>query len=194
MTDSSKIRGNDAGADLIIEGVDGIDPAADEGARRQFRDTLGQFATGVTVMTTLTASGAHVGITVSSFNSLSLDPPLILWSIADTSACHEYFKVGDSFAVNVLAEDQEAVAVNFSKTGNDKFKSVKMLAGLGGIPLIGGCVVYFECCVEARYPGGDHDIIVGRVRRIFNVGKAPLLFHGGALRALGDQVEKIAGI
>lgn len=191
MTESSEIRGGSTDSDLIIEGVTGIDPAADEGARRRFRDTLGQFATGVTVMTTIASSGSHVGITVSSFNSLSLDPPLILWSIADTSTCHGYFKVGDPFAVNVLAEDQEALAVKFAKTGGDKFQGVNMLTGLGGIPLIGGCVVYFECRVEARYPGGDHDIIVGRVRRIFNVGKAPLLFHGGALRSLGDQVEKI---
>ena len=191
MTESSTFRGDDTGADLIIEGVTGIDPAADEGARRQFRDTLGQFATGVTIMTTVASSGAYIGITVSSFNSLSLDPPLILWSIADTSSCHGYFKVGDSFGVNVLAEDQESLAVNFSKTGGDKFQGVQMSTGLSGVPLIGGCVVYFECCVEARYPGGDHDIIVGRVRRIFNVGKAPLLFHGGALRTLGDQVDRI---
>ena len=189
--DFLKNRGNDVGAGLIIEGVSGIDPTADEGARRRFRDTLGQFATGVTVMTTM-SSLERVGITVSSFNSLSLDPPLILWSIAETSTCHRYFKVGEWFAVNVLAEDQESIAVNFAKTGTDKFSEIKTFTGLKSVPLISGCVVYFECCVEARYPGGDHDIIVGRVHRIFNVGKSPLLFHGGALRALGDQAEKLS--
>jgi flavin reductase (DIM6/NTAB) family NADH-FMN oxidoreductase RutF len=186
-------EGGNAGSELVIEGTAGIDPTSDDAARRLFRDTLGQFATGVTIMTTVSPSGEHLGITVSSFNSLSLDPPLILWSIAEASASHGYFCVGDPFAVNVLAEDQESLAMNFAKTGGDKYQGVKMLSGLNGVPLIGGCVVYFECHVDARYPGGDHDIIVGRVRRIFNVGRAPLLFHGGALRALGEHVEKITG-
>ncbi len=185
------IKSGDSAAQLMIEGTAGIDPSSGEAAQRQFRDTLGQFATGVTIITTVTPNGEHIGITVSSFNSLSLDPPLILWSLADTSISYEYFKVGEAFAVNVLAGDQEELAVNFSKTGEDKYRDVKMLTGLDGVPLIGGCVVYFECLVEARYPGGDHDIVVGRVRRIFNVGRAPLLFHDGALRALGGQVEKI---
>jgi 3-hydroxy-9,10-secoandrosta-1,3,5(10)-triene-9,17-dione monooxygenase reductase component len=180
-----------AGADLFIEGTAGIDPTSNDAARLRFRDTLGQFATGVTIMTMVAPSGDSMGITVSSFKSLSLDPPLILWSIANVSVSYEYFRVGDSFTVNVLAEDQENLAIRFSKTGKDKYQDVKMLSGLDGVPLISGCVVYFECQVEARYPGGDHDIIVGRVRRIFNVGRAPLLFHGGALRALGDQGEKI---
>lgn len=180
-------EGGNAGSELVIEGTAGIDPTSDDAARRKFRDTLGQFATGVTIMTTVAPSGEHLGITVSSFNSLSLDPPLILWSIADTSASHGYFRVGDPFAVNVLAEDQESLATSFAKTGGDKYQGVKMLTGLDSVPLIGGCVVYFECHVNARYSGGDHDIIVGRVRRIFNVGRAPLLFHGGALRALGEQ-------
>ena len=194
MTKRPKSRGASAGTDLNIEGTVGVDPIADDGARRQFRDTLGQFATGVTIMTTVTSNGEPVGITVSSFNSLSLDPPLILWSIAGTSTSHGHFRAGDSFAVNVLAEDQETLAKSFAKPGGDKFQGVEMLLGLDDVPLIGGCVVYFECCVDARYPGGDHDIIIGGVRRIFNVGRAPLLFHGGALRTLGEQVEKLAEI
>ncbi len=179
-------------ADLVINGVTGIDPSVDDAARRQFRDTLGHFATGVTVMTTTASDGELVGITVSSFNSLSLNPPLILWSIADTSTSYRNFNVGEAFAVNVLAEDQEDLAMSFAKAGADKFKSVNVLAGLDDVPLIDGCVVYFECSVDARYPGGDHDIIVGRVRRIFNIGKSPLVFHGGALRALGEQFDRLA--
>ena len=176
----------DTGLKLVIEDTVGIDPTSDDAARRQFRDTLGQFATGVTIMTMVGPKGDPIGITVSSFNSLSLDPPLILWSIAKDSVSFEYFRVEDSFAVNVLAEDQEDLAISFSKTGEDKYQGVEMLSGLDGVPLISGCVVYFECKVDARHPGGDHDIIIGRVRRIFNVGRAPLLFHGGALRAFGD--------
>ncbi|MHB1207694.1 MAG: flavin reductase family protein [Rhodospirillaceae bacterium] len=182
-----------AGADdiLTIEGKAGVDPAVDEAARRQFRDTLGHFCTGVTVMTSLVpgtdgkAGGEWVGITVSSFNSLSLDPPLILWSIARDSVSYGSYQVGSPFAVNVLSADQEELALRFARTGRDKFDTVTVHTGLGGVPLIDGCVVYLECVTEARYPGGDHDIIVGRVKRIYNIGRAPLLFHIGELKPLG---------
>lgn len=169
---------------LVIEGRAGIDPAAGDDARREFRDTLGQFATGVTVMTTVSPEGHRVGITASSFNSLSLDPPLILWSLARQAASFTAFQVGAAFAVNVLSAPQENLALQFARVGGGKFEGVALHPGLDEVPLISGCTVYFECLVEARYPGGDHDIIVGRVRRIFNVGKAPLLFHCGALRGL----------
>ena len=174
-----------SGADLRIDGREGVDLCGSEAARRAFRDTLGHFATGVTCMTTLSPSGGPVGITVSSFNSLSLDPPLILWSITNIAATFAGFQVGDPFAVNVLSSDQENLATKFAQAGGDKFAGVDLHVGLNGVPLIAGCVVYFECTVEARYSGGDHDIIVGRVRRIFNIGKTPLLFHGGALRTFG---------
>ena len=167
-----------------IEGQGGIDPACSEDARRQFRQTLGQFATGVTVMTALSARSDRVGITVNSFNSLSLDPPLVLWSIACTTPSYASFQVGDPFAVNVLSSEQEAVAARFARSAPDKFQGVELHDGLGGVPLLAGCVAYLECSTEARYPGGDHDIIVGRVLRIFNLRKAPLLFHGGSFRTL----------
>ena len=172
--------------DLLIAGKPGMEPVGSDDARRQFRNTLGHFCTGVTCMTTLSATGEPVGITVSSFNSLSLDPPLILWSIANSSTSFSCFQVGEPFAVNVLAEDQEGLAMKFAKTGGDKFQDVAVHAGLDGVPLLEGSVVYFECIGEARYPGGDHDIIIGRVRRIFNIGKKPLLFHAGAMRKFGD--------
>ena len=170
---------------LLIEGNAGIDPCGSDEVRRHFRNTLGHFATGVTCMTTLSPAGEPVGITVSSFNSLSLDPPLSLWSIAASGASFPAFQVGDHFAVNVLSAEQDALAMKFAKAGGDKFADVDVHHGLDGVPLIAGCVVYFECTVAARHPGGDHDIIVGRVRRIFNIGKTPLLFHGGALRTFG---------
>jgi len=184
MTTVAKSTVGDVGLDLLIEGRAGVDPSGSEDARREFRNTLGHFATGVTCMTTLSPKGEPVGITVSSFNSLSLDPPLILWSIAQYSASFACFQVGDPFAVNVLSAEQEPLATQFALAGGDKFGGVSVHEGLGGVPLIADCVVYLECTVEARYPGGDHDIIVGRVRRIFNIGKAPLLFHVGALRTL----------
>jgi 3-hydroxy-9,10-secoandrosta-1,3,5(10)-triene-9,17-dione monooxygenase reductase component len=176
--------------DLVIDGKSGIDPQGSEDARRSFRDTLGHFCTGVTAITALgPQSEDWVGITVSSFNSLSLDPPLILWSLARDSLSFGCFQPGSPFAVNVFSADQEKLAIQFAqpymqREGRAKFAGVPVHMGLDGVPLIQGCVVYLECETHARYPGGDHDIIVGRVRRIYNIGKAPLLFHAGAFKPL----------
>jgi flavin reductase (DIM6/NTAB) family NADH-FMN oxidoreductase RutF len=169
---------------LLIDGQAGMEPSGSDDAKRMFRNTLGHFCTGVTCMTTLGKAGEPIGMTASSFNSLSLDPPLILWSIANNSTSFGCFQVGDAFAVNVLAEGQNDIAMKFAKTGGDKFQGVAVHQGLSGVPLIDGSVVYFECTVDARHPGGDHDIIIGRVRRIYNIGKKPLLFHSGALKTL----------
>ena len=174
------------GSILSIAGQLGVDPAAGPDARRMFRDALGQFATGVTIMTCCRPNGAMAGVTVNSFNSLSLDPPLILWSIASTSTYFGCFQTTDPFAVNVLSGDQQGLALHFAKSASDKFQGIASHPGLDGVPLIDGCVAYLECVTEARYPGGDHEIIVGRVRRIFNVGRRPLLFHGGNFHGLAN--------
>ncbi|MBL8629445.1 MAG: flavin reductase family protein [Rhodospirillaceae bacterium] len=174
---------NQAIKPLVFEGITAVDPAADEAARREFRRCLGQFATGVTVMTTMTPDSARVGMTVNSFNSLSLDPPLILWSIANTTPAFQCFQPQDPFAVNVLASGQETWARQMARSGADKFQDISVLDGRRGIPLLHGCVAYLECDVWARYPGGDHDIIVGHVKRMLNTGKDPLLFHNGAFRS-----------
>ena len=171
---------------LIIAGAESVDPASGAEANRKFRDALGQFATGVTCMTTLGPNGENIGVTVNSFSSLSLNPPLILWSIARTASAWGSFQVGDPFAVNVIAREQHVLAKQFARTSGDKFVGVEFYRGLDRVPLLAGCVVYLECVTEARYPGGDHEIVVGRVRRLFNVGIAPLLFHRGAFHLLGD--------
>jgi 3-hydroxy-9,10-secoandrosta-1,3,5(10)-triene-9,17-dione monooxygenase reductase component len=168
---------------LIFEGITAIDPSTDEASRREFRRCLGQFATGVTVMTTLSPEGVRMGMTVNSFNSLSLDPALILWSIANTTHAFTLFQVGQPFAVNVLAKGQEAWALQMARSGADRFQNVSVMDGRGGVPLLEGCVAYLECDVWARYPGGDHDIIVGHVKRMLNTAKEPLLFHNGAFRS-----------
>ncbi|MGY8963089.1 MAG: flavin reductase family protein [Rhodospirillales bacterium] len=172
------------GSDLVLDGEVGLDPSKDDDARRAFRDALGQFCTGVTTITTVSQTGEHIGITASSFNSLSLDPPLILWSIAETTPSFDCFSKGEPFVVNVLAADQEGLAMKFAQSATDKFDGVSTQFGLRGIPIIDGCVAYLECEVDARHSGGDHDIIVGRVHRVFNLRKAPLLFHGGAFHSL----------
>ncbi len=183
---SADLQAN-ATADLTIDGESGLDPSTSAEARRSFRDALGQFCTGVTAVTTISPDNEWVGITANSFNSLSLDPPLILWSIARTTPSFDLFGTGDPFVVNVLSAEQEELAMQFAQSGADKFKNVKTHPGLRGIPIIDGCVAYLECDVEARHPGGDHDIIVGRVRRVFNLSKAPLLFHGGAFHSLPER-------
>ncbi|MCC6912443.1 MAG: flavin reductase family protein [Rhodospirillaceae bacterium] len=170
---------------LKIEGRTGEDPRDSAEGYRNFRNALGQFATGVTVMTGFSPNGDRFGITVTSFNSLSLDPPLILWSLGREGGSFACFQAGTPFAVNVLSSGQKDMAERFARVGIPKFEGVATQNGLDGVPLIAGASAYFECLVEARYPGGDHDIVVGRVRRLFNIGKDPLLFHKGALRPLG---------
>jgi flavin reductase (DIM6/NTAB) family NADH-FMN oxidoreductase RutF len=167
-----------------IAGVTCIDPSLGPDERRTFRDTLGHFATGVTIITTLSASGEPIGMTVNSFSSLSLDPPLILWSVAKTATGFGNFQVGDYFAVNMISHDQQDLALKMAKSSGDKFQGLSYLRGLGGTPLLTDCVAHLECTVDARYPGGDHEIIIGRVQRLFNIGRAPLLFHRGKFHVL----------
>jgi flavin reductase (DIM6/NTAB) family NADH-FMN oxidoreductase RutF len=126
-------------------------------------------------------------MTVNSFNSLSLDPPLILWSIAKTTPAFGNFQLQDAFAVNVLSSEQETHARQMAQSGSDKFRDMTIRQGLRGVPLLEGCVAYLECDVWARYPGGDHDIVVGHVQRIHNTGKAPLLFHDGSFRSFAAK-------
>lgn len=175
---------NHSASTLTIEGHAGLDPRNSAESYRSFRSALGQFATGVTVMTAYSPSDERFGITVTSFNSLSLDPPLILWSLGRDGGSFTCFQVGTPFAVNILSSAQKEIAERFARVGIPKFEGVPTEEGLDAIPLISGAAAYFECLVEARHPGGDHDIIVGRVRRMFNIGKQPLLFHNGVLRPL----------
>ncbi len=147
--------------------------------QRVLRDALGQFATGVTVVTTLTGAGDRVGVTVNSFASLSLDPPLVLWNLARHSAKYQAFDDTDYFAVNVLAADQESLALKFARPGGEPFANVKTTAGAGNVPLLPGCIAYFECRVTHRYPGGDHDMLIGEVLSFRSVAGEPLLFYCG---------------
>lgn len=152
---------------------------------REFRDALGQFATGITIVTAVAADGSPVGMTVSSFNSVSLEPPLILWSLALNSLSADTFRQARRFAVNVLAHDQQALSDRFASRSGARFEGIAVRPGLGGVPLIEACCAWFECTREADYPGGDHAIVLGRVER-FARGEndKPLVFHGGRYRQL----------
>ena len=156
-------------------------------ACRDFRSTLGRFATGVTVITTLAPDGEPIGVTISSFNSVSLDPPLILWSLSLNSPNLEVFSNASHYAVNILSADQQEISDRFASRSNKRFEGINLHSGLGGVPLLEDCCASFECTNEAHYPGGDHLIFVGHVER-FTQGEAesPLIFHNGSYRLLND--------
>ncbi|WP_024538335.1 flavin reductase family protein [Comamonas badia] len=146
---------------------------------RELRNALGHFATGVTVVTTLGPAGERIGVTVNSFAALSLDPPLVLWSLARKSWSLPAFQAAGHFCIHVLAHDQQAVSDRFARAGEDKFAGMEIGEGLGGVPLLPGCMAVFQCAVEHRYEGGDHTILVGRVGRLTTRSTAPLLFYRG---------------
>ena len=147
---------------------------------QEFRAALGMFATGVTIVTARTADGQVIGLTANSFNSVSLDPPLVLWSLAQAAASLEAFRAGSHYAINVLAADQKPLAERFALRGADRWAGVKFAEGMGGAPLLAGACATFECFNRSRYEEGDHVIFVGEVERCsWRKGASPLLFHGG---------------
>lgn len=156
--------------------LDDGNPAID---RRAFRQCLGQFATGVTVMTTQ-AGGHPAGVTANSFSSVSLEPPLVLWSISRTSRSFHAFAEANCFAVNILGQDQIRLSQIFSNSEADnKFAEVDWSIGRHGAPVLDGVTALLECEREAMYEGGDHVIIVGRVLRFAMSQSEPLIFAQG---------------
>jgi flavin reductase (DIM6/NTAB) family NADH-FMN oxidoreductase RutF len=153
-----------------------------------FRRALAQFATGVTVITTRASSGQLIGITASSFNSVSLAPPLVLWSLSTKSASMPVFRANSHYVVNVLADSQIDLCKRFSTVKGDRFAGVSHAAGDTGMPVLDGALAWFECHNRSRYEEGDHVIFVGEVERCGvhpDAGKvAPLVFHGGAFHGL----------
>ena len=154
---------------------------------RALRDTLGHFATGVTVVTTLDASGQPVGMTVNSFNSVSLDPALILWSIDRSSLSYAAFTQCERFVVHVLKGDQQHVSNLFAGRGADKFGQVKWYQGPQNIPQLDDCAALFHCRRAQNIEGGDHTILLGEVLEFSAGGGEPLVFHRGRYRALAGE-------
>ena len=147
---------------------------------REFRASLGMFATGVTIVTARTSEGDMVGLTANSFNSVSLDPPLVLWSLARAAGSLPSFSAGSHYAINILAADQRDLAERFARKGADRWSGVAFTEGAGGAPLLSGAAASFECFNRSRYEEGDHVIFVGEVERCAHrLGASPLLFHGG---------------
>ena len=151
---------------------------------RALRNALGEFATGVTVVTTRGTDGLPVGVTINSFASVSLEPPLVLWSLGLQSPSLAAFEACSHYAVNVLAADQEELSQRFAQNRSDRFAGIDLIVGASGVPLIPGCCAWFECRNEMHYPGGDHLILVGHVESFCREEKQPLVFHGGLYRSL----------
>jgi flavin reductase (DIM6/NTAB) family NADH-FMN oxidoreductase RutF len=146
----------------------------------EFRNVLGMFATGVTVVTARTADGTLIGLTANSFNSVSLSPPLVLWSLACSAGSMAAFSQGSHYAINILGADQKNLAMQFAAKQGDRFANVKLTTGAGGAPVIAGAIATFECFNRSRYYEGDHVIFVGEVERCsYQSGASPLLYHGG---------------
>ncbi len=153
---------------------------------KALRGALGRFATGVTIITCLDAAGQRVGLTANSFNALSLDPPLVLWSLRRASPSLPAFEGATHFAVNVLAESQADLSRRFASQVADKFAEGTWTTGHGGAPVLAGAAAVFECETAARHDGGDHRLFIGRVLRLADLAVAPLVFHSGHYRMLGE--------
>lgn len=146
---------------------------------RQFRRALGNFACGVTIVTACDANGRKVGVTANSFNSVSLDPPLILWSLDKRSTAWEVFQEASHFAVNILASDQIELSNHFARPQEDKFAGIEHFSGVGGAPVLPGCAGNFQCSHYQHIDAGDHWLIIGQVEQFEDFSQPPLVYHQG---------------
>jgi flavin reductase (DIM6/NTAB) family NADH-FMN oxidoreductase RutF len=153
---------------------------------RTLRAALGGFATGVTIVTCRDAAGAPVGLTVSSFNALSLDPALVLWSLRLASPSLAAFDAATHFAINVLAEAQVDLSRRFASAEAGKFGEGLWGDGLAGLPLLAGSAATFECEKASQQTAGDHRLYLGRVLAAHAQAVPPLLYHGGRYHLLGE--------
>jgi flavin reductase (DIM6/NTAB) family NADH-FMN oxidoreductase RutF len=165
-----------------VSSATSIEPAAFD--TRFFRNALSQFATGVTVITTRSADGGFVGMTASSFNSVSLEPPLVLWSLGNASVNLPLFTANTHYVINVLSAEQLALAQQFASKVEDRFAGVSYALSPQGNPIIDGACAWFECHNRSRYPEGDHVIFVGEVEQCSFTPAEPLIFHAGQFGTL----------
>jgi flavin reductase (DIM6/NTAB) family NADH-FMN oxidoreductase RutF len=172
MTDAPKSPINVDPANEFASDSSPIDP-------RDFRNALGTYATGVTIITASGSDGKPYGITCNSFASVSLNPPLVLWSLVLYSSSLSVFQNAGHFAVNVLGASQQALANKFAKSSEDKFLGVEWTPGVGNAPLLKDSVANFQCRAVNRYYGGDHVIFLGAVEAYAYGRNEPLLFARG---------------
>jgi len=153
----------------------------------RFRSACGTYPTGVAIVTTRSAAGRPVGLTINSFSSLSLDPPLILWNVATSSTSHDAFATAEHFAVHVLHAGQEELSRRFASRDPDRFAGIALDEGIGGIPVLADFQARLQCTRQTRLDGGDHSILIGQVAHIDLLDYEPLIFFRGRYRALGNS-------
>jgi flavin reductase (DIM6/NTAB) family NADH-FMN oxidoreductase RutF len=180
MNDTPKHPANPDPAKELASDSSPIDP-------RDFRNALGSFATGVTIITATDAEGKPYGLTCNSFASVSLNPPLVLWSLLLYSSSLNIFQNASHFAVNVLGASQQTLASNFARSSDDKFFGVEWTPGLGQAPLLAESVANFQCRSVNRYYGGDHVIFLGAVEAYSYNTQEPLLFLRGSYGRFSGQ-------
>lgn len=169
---------------------------------RRLRDAFGSFATGVTIVTTSGPAGLDIGLTANSFSSVSLDPPMVLWSLAKTSLNINAFRSSGHFAVHILSADQEALSSRFASKGIDRFEGLALDRGPDGIPLLPDCMARFACRLAYQYEGGDHVIFVGEIVDFSHSARKPLVFHGGRYgmllpkqnAAVAEQADELSNL
>ena len=166
---------------IVTNPEQGIDP-------RELRGVLGCFATGVCVVTTVGDEGRPVGMTINSFSSVSLDPPLILWSIGLNTPSRSAFQTHGSFAINIMSAAAKDTTLKFARPSDDKFKGIDWAQGINGVPVLQEALAVLECKVENQIVSGDHEIFIGRVLRIDQNEGDPLLFHKGGFASLGPAL------
>jgi flavin reductase (DIM6/NTAB) family NADH-FMN oxidoreductase RutF len=161
------------------------EPAIDP---RELRDVLGCFATGVAVVTSIGDEGKPVGMTINSFSSVSLDPPLILWSIGLKTPSRGAYATHPSFAINIMCSESKDLSLHFARPSEEKFADIDWTPGHKGVPVLGGALATLECEVHDRIISGDHEIYIGRVMRLNQKSGDPLLFHRGKFAHLGQLI------
>lgn len=152
------------------------------------RQALGAFLTGVTVVSTVSSTGKPVGLTANSFNVVSLDPPLVLWSLRTSSGSIEAFRSASHFTVNVLSEEQIDLSRRFASASEDRFEGVTWRLGPNSVPRIQGCAAIFECRIISQQLLGDHVLFIGEIEDYRYQAKCPLIFHRGRYHALGEPL------
>jgi flavin reductase (DIM6/NTAB) family NADH-FMN oxidoreductase RutF len=163
---------------------EGLQERARRVSSEEFRHACGRFATGVTIASVVDGEGTPQGLTVNSFTSVSLEPPLVLIALAHAASVMEAFREARYFAVNVLSAGQRALSERFARKGHDRFDGLKWHAGETGAPLLEGTLAEIECSIRYRFTAGDHDLIVGEMERAAVREGEPLVYFGGRYRKL----------
>ncbi|MFV8631215.1 flavin reductase family protein [Ralstonia pseudosolanacearum] len=161
---------------------------------QRLRRSLGAFPTGVCLVTTVGPLGKREGMTINSFASLSLDPPLILWSVRTSARSAASFLAAPHFIVSVLSMEQKDLALHFARPAIDKFEAYASMfeAGLGGCPRLKACVATFECRLHASHEEGDHSVLIGKIERFTSTEDPPLFFHAGQMGSIQELARHTA--